>query len=96
MGLTFITALEIATCDPELRYREVGLLKEPRDPDKPYGGVLYMMRDGHIHKSWFDFGGFSTKEEADRWLDGIIAWCDDWFEKGMPGSEKATEAIANL
>lgn len=91
MGLNYITALEIATCDPKLRYREVGKLKEPIDPEKPYGGVLYMMRDGHIHKSWFDFEGFSSKEEADKWLDRIIAGCDDWFEKGCPRDDETKD-----
>ncbi len=79
MGLTFITALEIALTGPEER-----LIEALQDNDSgKWSSYLYIMRDGEIHKLLLSYDPqFDTEELAKQAMVDVVKQCKSEFNSG--------------
>ena len=68
MGISRLTAMEIQT-------NEVKIVSSKPYPNGKYGGAIFMIRDGTIHKIMVsvDYGYYETEEKA---IDGLQAAVD--------------------
>ena len=75
MGLSLITVLEIATNDHEIN------TFQNKESGK-WGSVLYMVRDGRIHKSWCSYDGcpFDAEEKAIEAMNDVVKSAKDYVE----------------
>jgi len=75
--MTLLTALEIAG-----NYPNNILIQSFKDENDLYGGLMYMTRNGAIHKLMLDFNGhFETAEEAENYLHNISKECTEKYTK---------------
>lgn len=85
--MTFITALEIATNQPN---GDILITAMQHKETLKWASFMYMMRDGHIHKLMLsydigvkDFEGFDTEEIAKQKMEDLVKIAIDFCrEKG--------------
>jgi len=75
--MTLLTALEIAG-----NYPDNILIESFKDENDLFGGWMYMLKNGNIHKPMLDFkGDFKTAKEAEDLLHNLSKLCVEKLRK---------------
>lgn len=71
MGLSLITALELAS-----NYPDNILITSAKKENGKYSGYCHLKKEGHIHKLMLDTSpSFDTDKQATDYLHEIAVWC---------------------